>query len=170
MQMTLSREQRGLTLLEILLVVAIIVMLAAITIPIETSVLTRQYLSDAENNLQTALRTANLNAKLGTYNLGSGVWIDDASKAIDGKQTVVLYRGSNYESRNKDLDEPIEIPANITIAATPTNDIRFNLLTGMVERDTIIKISNATGEKTLRVNIAGTVSEDNNAQLPPATQ
>ncbi|MBP6926606.1 MAG: prepilin-type N-terminal cleavage/methylation domain-containing protein, partial [Candidatus Pacebacteria bacterium] len=69
-----STNQRGVSLIEISLVVAIIVILAAITIPIQNSVLTQQYLSDGSNSIQTALRTANLQAKLGSHNLNAGVW------------------------------------------------------------------------------------------------
>jgi prepilin-type N-terminal cleavage/methylation domain-containing protein len=152
----LSR-QRGVSLIEILLVVAIIVIMAAITIPIENGVLTRQYLTDGTGNIQMALRTANLQAKLGTHNLDAGVWIGEP---VDGIYPAILYRGPSYEKRTVDLDEPIDIPGGLTISVTPDTDIHFSVLTAANEHDSIIKIQNSSGEKVLHVNTLGTVIEE----------
>jgi prepilin-type N-terminal cleavage/methylation domain-containing protein len=158
----LSRKnQGGVSLIEMLLVVAIIVILAAVTIPIENRVLTSQSLSDGVSNMQMALRSANLQAKLGSHNLGSGVWVGEP---VDGKPTVIFYRGPSYAERVVDLDTVVDIPGGLTITVTPDADINFHILTATNEHDSIIKIKNGAGEKTLVVNTLGTVLEENNVQ------
>ena len=156
-----STNQRGVSLIEIMLVVAIIVILAAITIPIQNSVLTRQYLSDGSSNLQSAFRTANLQAKLGSYGLDAGIWIGEP---VSGIPNIVMYRGPSYEARNKELDTPIDMPGGLTIAATPDNDVHFSILTAASDHETIINIKNSAGEKTLVVNVLGTVIEQDEPQ------
>ncbi len=160
-----STNQRGVSLIEISLVVAIIVILAAITIPIQNSVLTQQYLSDGSNSIQTALRTANLQAKLGSHNLNAGVWIGEP---VDGIPNIVLYRGPNYEARNKDLDEPVVVPGGLVITTTPDNDINFSILTAVSDQASVITVKNSAGERIIEVNTLGTVTEK--YELPPTTK
>ncbi len=150
-------QQHGVSLIEMLLVVAIIVILSAITIPIESGVLTRQSLSDGTSNIQMALRSANLQARLGSNGLGAGVWFGDP---VDGKPNVVSYRGPSYAERNVDLDMPVEVPGGLVITVTPNKDISFQILSSTVPYDTIIRIENSTGARILQVNTTGTVLEN----------
>ncbi len=155
--------QRGVSLIEILLVVAIIVILAAITMPIQNSVLINNSLTSATDDISSALRTANLQARLGSHDLGAGIWIGPFK---NNQQEILLYRGPTYENRSVDFDMPVEISGGVTVVATPSADINFHILTGANPHATIITIRNPAGEKTLRVNELGTVTRDDVPQIP----
>jgi prepilin-type N-terminal cleavage/methylation domain-containing protein len=153
--------ERGVSLIEIMLVIAIIVVLSAITLPIQNSVLTSNYLTDGTSNIQSALRTASLQARLSSQGLGAGVWI---GKTESGEPDVVFYRGDNYLSRNVEFDKSVDVAGSLIVTATPANDIIFQKNTGAVNHDTIIKIKSVSGERILKVNSLGIVTEENNEE------
>lgn len=150
-----STNQSGVTLIEIMLVIAIVVILAAITVPIESGILTKHYLSSTTEDIQTTLRSASLKAKIGSYQSAAGVYF---GQNLDKTPSIVAYRGDSFESRKTDLDEPIEIAKNVEIIIDPLyQDVHFSMLTGAVAHDTIIKVKNSAGEKIIHVTTAGTV-------------
>jgi prepilin-type N-terminal cleavage/methylation domain-containing protein len=155
----LDKNERGVSLIEIMLVVAIIVVLSAITLPIQNSILTSNYVADGISNIQSALRTASLQARLSADDLAAGVWF---GKTADGKPEVVAYRGESYITRNKEYDVQVEVAGSLDIEVTPDADIHFQKVTGATKHDTIIKIKNVSNVRTLRVNILGTVTEEKN--------
>ena len=138
-----------------MLVIAIVVILAAITVPIESGILTKQSLSESTENIQTALRSASLKAKIGSYQSAAGVYF---GQNVDKTPLITSYRGDSFESRKTDLDEEITIPKNVEVIVDPlSQDVHFSMLTGTVARDIIIKVKNSAGEKNIRVTTAGTV-------------
>lgn len=148
--------ERGVSLIEILLVVAIIVIFSAISLPVQNSVLNGHNLSDGTNNIQIALRSANLQSRLGEDNLPAGVYF---GKKENGDTEAVLYKGQNYLERNPELDVFVDISADLEISVEPESDINFHILSGEVLHDTIIVIKNSAGTRTLKVNLLGTVFE-----------
>ena len=87
---------------------------------------------------------------------------------VDGIPNIVLYRGPNYEARNKDLDEPVVIPGGLLITTTPDNDINFSILTAVSDQASVITVKNSAGERIIEVNTLGTVTEK--YELPPTTK
>jgi prepilin-type N-terminal cleavage/methylation domain-containing protein len=161
--MRLNKSEQGVSLIEIILVVAIIVILSAITLPIQNTVLTNNYLSDGLTNIQVAIRTASLHARLATDGLSAGVWV---GKTEDGRPEVISYRGESFEKRNKEYDLLVEVAKSLEVSATPGGDIHFNKVSGTTDYDTIITISSLAGKKILKVNTLGIVSEEKDEKKP----
>ncbi len=158
-------RQNGVSLIEMLLVVAIIVILSAITVPIQSRVLTRQYLSDGADNIVMALRSANLQAKLASNGLGAGVYFETNA---EGEPSVIFYRGPSFKERNIELDLPVEVSAGLSITVTPDPDVNFEILSSKNEHDTIIKIENNGGARQFRINTAGAILEEQVIEEDPA--
>lgn len=150
-------SEKGVSLIEMLLVVALIVILSAITLPIQSRVLTSNALSDGVSDIATALRTANLQAKLASNGLPAGVYFEETE---DGQNKIISYRGSSYEERNPDLDLIVEIPGGLKITVSPDRDVHFAILSSENEHDTIIKVENSSGLRQIRVNTAGAILEE----------
>ncbi len=149
--------QRGVSLIEIILVIAIIVILAAVAVPIQNTVLRSHAIASAKDDIQSALRSASLNAKLGSNGLEAGVYI---GKNEANEPFIVLYRGESYEKRVTDLDTPVDVATTLNVTVAPEADIHFHIVSGAIDHDTIITIQNSDTTKVLHVNTAGTVNEE----------
>jgi prepilin-type N-terminal cleavage/methylation domain-containing protein len=148
---------RGFSLIEIMLVIAIIVILSAITLPIQSTLLSNNYLSETTSNIQASLRTASLQAKLGSLGMPAGVWV---GKDGAGKSKVISYRGKSYQDRNTEFDIVVDVVGGVVVSATPEPDINFSILNGTITRDTFVTIKSPSGERVLHINLLGTVIEE----------
>lgn len=139
--------QKGVTLVEIILVIAIIAVVGATTVPVASGFLVRTYLKDKANEISISLKIAQNNSIAGKGDATWGVKIDPSN--------ITLFSGSSYASRNVGFDQVYRIPQSITI--TPT-EVTFNKLTGNPSSaSTIVLTSNAGDTKTIVLNEVGMV-------------
>ncbi|MBI3589732.1 MAG: prepilin-type N-terminal cleavage/methylation domain-containing protein, partial [Candidatus Liptonbacteria bacterium] len=104
------KANSGVTLLEVLLVVAILAILLIFSIPVYESVQTRNDLSIAVMNSAHALRRAKLLAEASDGDASWGVKF--------GTSTLVLFRGLSFATRNPSFDEIFDLPSSIKITDT----------------------------------------------------
>lgn len=99
-------NEKGFTLLEVMLSIAVIAILGAISLPVFISMLTRNDLAVAANTMLHTLRRAQI-----------------LSQAVDGDSSwgmkanlgdITLFKGVSYASRDTNFDEVYSLSANIT--------------------------------------------------------
>lgn len=141
-------HSKGITIIELLIVIAIIAIIGASTTPMLSNFLVRNFLRNKTNELTASLRTAQINSISGKEDSQWGVNISSSD--------ITLFKGSSFASRDPDFDQPFSIPASINI----TNDeIMFDRLTGNPDSTATLSVSSNAGESnTVSVNEVGTVN------------
>ncbi|HOX60782.1 MAG TPA: prepilin-type N-terminal cleavage/methylation domain-containing protein [Candidatus Magasanikbacteria bacterium] len=140
---------RGFTLIEMLLSVAIVAALAAMSVPIYQSFQVRDDLDIATQSLVQNLRRASLQAGGGVGDGGWGVKITTS--------TLVLFLGNSYATRSTTVDEVISFPTSLT--ATGTTEYLFARFSGnSLITGTTTMISNANESRSVSVNPYGIIN------------
>jgi prepilin-type N-terminal cleavage/methylation domain-containing protein len=142
--MMIAARPRGFTLLEVLLSVALIGVLAGISLPIYNSFLARNDLDITAQQVAESFRRAQIYSRGMKDDFAWGVNIQPTS--------VILFRGTNFATRNTAYDEPISLPG---ITASGLSEVQFAKLTGL---------PNTTGTVTLTTNNGQTKQVVINAQ------
>jgi prepilin-type N-terminal cleavage/methylation domain-containing protein len=147
--MRLSARQAGFSLIEMLLSVAIIGILAGLSLPIYETFIRRNDLEITAQTLSAAIRRAENYSRASK---SDGVW----GVSISGANAVV-FQGASYATRTASLDESMAIPASIT--ASGVSEVTFAKLTGNPSTTgTITLTSTANATRTITLNAKGTVT------------
>ena len=142
------QHSRGVTLVELLIVIALIAIIGASTTPVLSNFLARNYLRNKTNELVASLRTAQINTISGKEDSQWGVNTSTSE--------ITLFKGSSFAGRDTNFDQSFSIPATITIT---TDEIVFDRLTGDPDAVATLTItSNAGDSNTVTVNEVGTVN------------
>jgi prepilin-type N-terminal cleavage/methylation domain-containing protein len=140
------RNRRGFTLIEMLLSVACLAIIAAISIPIYQSFQTRNDLNIAAEALVQSLRRAQILAQANAGDTNSGVKIQSGS--------ITVFRGINYATRDITEDEIFSVPTSIT--ASGIGEIIFSKTFGLPSpTGNIVFTSNINEIKTIIINEKG---------------
>ncbi|MFA7682511.1 MAG: hypothetical protein WCX61_05800, partial [Candidatus Peribacteraceae bacterium] len=107
------------TLAEGLTVIAILAVLAGISVPLYRSSLIRNHLTLAQEQTMHVLRQAQTRAQAGDQKSAWGVHIP----------TGTLYAGTSYEERDSTYDEIYALPSSVTISGL--TDISYSRLYGI---------------------------------------
>ncbi|TSC82071.1 MAG: Uncharacterized protein G01um101420_601 [Parcubacteria group bacterium Gr01-1014_20] len=139
----------GFTLTEILLVVSLIVILAAFTVPVYQSFQVKTDLDIAATTLAQSLRRAGL--------LSRGAK-GDSSWGIKAFPTnFVLFKGASYSSRDLISDEQSELPSSLSLSGM--DEVVFSKLIGNPNQTGSFTITASTGDvKNISLNSKGAVS------------
>ena len=142
--------KQGFTLIEILLAVAIISILAALTIPIGINFYTTQNLDSVSDGVIQALRRAQLKAMSQEGDSDFGVYIGSGKVGH-----YSLFRGSSYI--NKEDEEIFDISNNISFGGDMT-EVVFTKLYGIpnVTGDIILTLDGDT--ETININELGRIN------------
>lgn len=145
-------EQKGFTLVEILLTVAVLVLLVTISGPALTAYLEKRSLDTWALSLQDALRRAQAQAKAGIQDSVYGVHLE--------ADQFILFAGSTYTPDPE--DEVSVLPGTVTLSnITLTgggSDVIFDQNTGETDEDGSVTITYTNGgTKTVSVNPLGLV-------------
>lgn len=140
---------KGFTLIEILLVIAIIVILAAILVPLGLDFYKRQQLQAHSQQILQTLRRAQLKAMAVEEDSSFGVYITN-----DG---YILFKGISYLNRDPQYDEIFELPSIITIN-DPPKEIVFSKLEGKPSLIGDIVLNSDDESRTINVNKFGRIS------------
>ena len=143
------RNQRGFTLVEMLLSVSIIALLVGVSAPVYNSFATRNDLDVTIMGLETALRRAQTYARAVEGDSQWGVAV------ITGK--VVLFKGATYATRDTNFDESTTVSGGITTSGL--SEVVFAKMTGTPSATgTATLTSSSTNDsRTVTLNAKGMV-------------
>ena len=139
----------GFTLIEALLSVAIIAILAGLSLPLYRSYAAQNDLSLAAQYISTSLRRAETYAQNGAQDSPWGVSVQTSQ--------VVVYKGDSYENRDRTYDEATTLGSITSVSGV--TDVSFARLTTEPSATGAISITSTNNEtRTMSVNEQGTIS------------
>ena len=139
---------KGFTLIEILLSLAIIGIIAGFSVPIYQSFMVRNDLDIATGTVSQVLRYAQTQSQAMHGDSSWGVYI--------GSGKITLFKGASYASRDTDYDEETSVPS--TISASGLTEVVFDLLTGEPQTIGTLTISSVNGDvRTISINEKGII-------------
>lgn len=155
-----AQDKRGVTAIELIVVIGLIALLAGLTLPFTGSFGQRNDQFSAASGVMQALRRAQFRSMLSEG--GSNVWV----RLVSGTGTdYVIYTGTSYASRNQDTEEIYKLPDIVGVSfsfpsTTSTLDLRFARITGVpFATGTVYLYSNAGGSSTIRVGPQGQITQ-----------
>ncbi len=141
--------RHGFTLLEVLLVVAIIGVVAGISIPVYQNFQVKNDLDIAANSIASSFHRARTLATSSEGDSRWGVSIQAGS--------ITVFQGTSYASRNSAFDEVFSVPATITPSGL--GEVVFDQLTGTALSTGTVTLTASTGRvRTVAITAKGTVS------------
>ena len=141
--------QRGFTLLEILLVLAMISIIAGFSIPVYQSFQVKNDLDISANTIASSFRRAQVLAEASD---GDSQW---GVKVLSG--SITLFQGSSYAGRVAAFDEVFTVPTSITPSGL--NEVVFDRLTGQALSTGTVTMTATTGQvRTIAITSKGTVT------------
>lgn len=139
---------KGFSLIELLLVIAGTVIIAALTLPVGIRFFQTQQLDEATSNILNTLRKAGSQAKFSKNDSAFGV------KFLSG--SYVLFQGNSYASRTQSEDETLNLSSGITTSGI--TEIVFAKITGIPNTTGTLTISFLNDNQTITINGQGNVS------------
>lgn len=140
---------KSFTLLEVLLVIAIIVIISAFSLPIYQLLTVKSDLDTTASNVAQILRRAQL--------LSQGVVGDSNWGVKVQKGSLTLYKGTSFSSRDTSADELTTLPPEVDV--TGSNEVNFGKFYGLPQNSGTITLSAPHFEnKNVSINEKGTVS------------
>jgi len=144
--------QRGFTLLEVLLSVAIISILVGLSLPLYRSLQTRSDLDATAQGIADALRRAQSYARSGN---GDSVW---GFSVQSGVGAFYMYKGASFASRDSAYDETFNLLSSSVISDT-ISGVTFGKLTGAPSAAGSLVLRNTNNEtRTITLNAKGMVT------------
>jgi prepilin-type N-terminal cleavage/methylation domain-containing protein len=143
--------QRGFTLLEVLLSMAIVTALAGLSMPVLLSFNNRNDLDIATQGIVSSLRRA------ATYSRGVNQDSQWGVKVQTG--SITLFKGTGYASRDAQYDETTSIPSNM--ATSGLDEIVFSKLEGTPNTNGNITLQSSPFNvtRTLTIKAKGMVDD-----------
>lgn len=142
--------RNGFSLIEVLLSIALIGILAGLSLPVYTGYVTRNDTQIAAVTLAQAYRHAQSLARSGKHDTAWGVHGENGS--------ITVFTGSDYTTRNTDYDEKTEISSAIGFSGTDT--VIFEKFTGTPDTTANVTLSSVQGgTKTVSLNEKGMVQQ-----------
>lgn len=141
-------NKKGFTLLELLLSVAIISLLAGLSLPVYRTLMQKNDLDIATTTTALSLRRAQV-----------------LSQAVDGDTTwgvktqtgsIVIFKGTSYATRDSTFDETFDVPTSISISGT--TEYVFSKLTGLPQATGTVNLSTESDARTVTMNTKGMVN------------
>lgn len=135
--------QRGFTLLELIVVMAIVVVLAVVSVPLLNRLQTANVLAVQKDQMLLVLRRAQTQSFSGLNNASHGVAFT--------MNTYTLYEGDDYANRLSSNDEVFDTLDNISVSGL--TDITFNQKTGTPVLGGTITLTNTIDNQVLTITI-----------------
>lgn len=153
MKNKLFQKNKGLTLIEIMLSLAIMGIIALFSVPVYQSFIAKNDIEIASQTISSTIRHAQISSMGMIGNSGWGIKIESGQ--------IIMFRGASYASREVSYDEFFSLPATITPSGI--SEIVFEKVTGFPSQtgsiiitstnsDTRILILNSKGVIVSRVN------------------
>jgi prepilin-type N-terminal cleavage/methylation domain-containing protein len=143
------KYSKGFTLLEVLLSIALITVLAGVSLPVYYTLFSKNDLDVAKNQVAQSLNRASF---LSQASVGDTTW---GVKVLEG--SVIIFKGTNYSSRDASYDEIYGISSSIIPSGL--SEVVFSRMTGFPGSVGGIILTSANGEtKTITINSKGSIS------------
>jgi prepilin-type N-terminal cleavage/methylation domain-containing protein len=133
-----SAVQHGFSLIEVLLVLALVGVVAGLSVPVYQSFQVRDDLDIAANTTVQTLRRAQTLSQAISQDATWGVSVQSGS--------IVLFQGANFATRDTDHDEVFFVPTTITIAPASTTEFVFDKFTGEPQATGSLTLESTTNE------------------------
>ncbi|MBI5356233.1 type II secretion system protein [Candidatus Collierbacteria bacterium] len=141
-------KKRGFTLLELLLSVAIISLLAGLSLPVYRTLLSKNDLDIAAVTIAQSVRRAQVLSQAVDGDINWGVKIQSGS--------IVVFKGASYAARDINFDETFDVPT--TIGVSGATEIVFAKFTGLPQTTGTVSLSSETNSRSVTINEKGMVS------------
>ncbi len=149
------KRNQGLTLIEILVAVAILVIVLAFGMSINFNAYTRGIFQGEESKIVSALERVRSQA-LNNVCIG-GACTDGKKHGLcyeSGIKKYIMFQGSTYASRDSAVDIAIDANSNITISSTPPNILACTTGPGIVFNQLTAKLYPQLSPATAEVDIS----------------
>ena len=151
-----NTSKKGFTLLELIIVIAVLGIVAGGAFAVFSSFITNTYVDNTTQEIVNVLRKANTDSIARLYDLNWGVHFDD----ITSKFT--FFAGDSYDTRNMQYDEATNLPLSVTFSQISLNgggkDILFRKISGDTTQYGSLKVRSASGrERIITINQLGQI-------------
>jgi len=139
---------KGFTLIEVIIVIAIIGILAGVSFPFYNAILAKNNLAVASSSLAQSYRRAQALSQAVEQDANWGVKIQTGA--------ITVFTGTDYTSRDTAYDEDLNISDSLII--TGLNEVVFTKLYGLPETTGTTTLETPTGEQnTVTINVKGMI-------------
>lgn len=146
---------RGFTLIELILVIAIISALAVLSVPVLGNFSGRTQIDSTTNEIVSALRFAEQKAMAVENDSQFGVYFDDANNKF------YLFRGTSYTDFPSERIEYVYSDSITVTQSFVDNDVDFNKLYGTTsDTGNITVTNNIGGSRTVNVSALGKIERN----------
>ena len=140
---------RAFTLLETLLIIAIIVFLAALIFPLSLDFYKDQQLQSATQGILQTLRRAQLKAMAVEQDSSFGVYVTNTN--------YTLFKGNSFATRESNFDEIFPMSSTISVQSLP-KEIIFLKMEGMPTSNQTIILNSGSRSQTISINEVGRIN------------
>ncbi|MDA1334732.1 MAG: hypothetical protein O2794_01790 [bacterium] len=153
----------GFTTVELLVVIALLMIMGAATLPIYGNFQVRSQINEGRNQVIQALRLARERSVNRLGNSPHGVYLDLQAEGLD---QYILYKGTSFALSDVDdrltmkLDKPLSFIVNLS-GTGDARDINFTRGTGIPNKTgTIIIADSADERRVININSRGAIEEN----------
>jgi len=143
-----GKHKAGFTLIEVLIVIALMAILVAIMLPVSVDYQKRNDLDVAQTTFVQGVRRAQ---QLSMGAEGDSQW---GLVAISGG--IVIFKGSTYSLRDATYDEVFDMSPAIVV--TGQSEFDFAKTTGLPSQTGVVTLTNENYQETVSVNAKGIVN------------
>ena len=133
------KSARGFSLIEVLLSIAMIAILAGLSVPIYNTFQVQNELHIAADTFTQTARRAQSLARSGTHDSDWGVSVQAGQ--------IVLFSGDSYTARDVDRDESFELPTTVTPSGA--SEVVFDRTDGVPPTTPSITFTGSTGDSEI---------------------
>ncbi len=144
--------KKGFTLIELMIVVALIIMFSGLTLPVGINFYQESTLKDQARNLENSLRKAQAMAMTGRGDSNAGVKIT--------QNEYIIFEGESYKPGEYREETKIIIPFPIALSASGADEIVFQKSTGLPtfpEEEKSIIITFGASSQEITINSQGKI-------------
>ncbi len=146
-----KKSLTGFTLVELMIVVALIIMFSALVLPMGFSFFQEATLKDQVRNIENSLRKAQAMAMTGQGDSNVGVKITQSE--------CIIFEGESYEKRREEADTIIPFP--VTLSISGADEIVFQKSTGLLafppQEEASIIVTSGDSSKEITINSQGKI-------------
>lgn len=142
------QTKKGFTLLELLLSVAIISLLAGLSLPVYRTLIIKNDLDVATTTIASSLRRAQVLSQAVDGDTTWGVKVQSGS--------ITLFKGTSFTARDTNFDEVFDAPTAIGVAGV--TEVVYTKFTGLPQTTGTINLSTEADGRSVTINEKGTIS------------
>jgi prepilin-type N-terminal cleavage/methylation domain-containing protein len=146
-------KNKGFSLLELMLVIAVIAIIFSVATPLAIDFYQRQLVNEVQDNIINTLKQARHNAVLQKNDSNFGVNISTSTEKF------ILFQGDSYDTRIDTYDEEYDLMPDIAILG-PT-EVVFSKLTGLPSATGTISLVVGNIARGILIGDSGDVSKNN---------